>query len=460
MATQRHEGRSRLRDYRESRGLTQQQVVDELARLAWLRDGQRVGVNADMVSKWERGYKHPSPLYRDLFCMLFRATAAELGLARAPEPATALESHALQVQDGDALCGAVTLLDELGDAGVLIQPHMFAIVKDELVNRRSMLKLLGVAPLAALVPGADPGSAPFVSPAPATTLVNVEQAEALALRYQQLYHSVDPASLIRPVAAHLHAVLQLLGTAPSEPLRTRLLDNYGQVALLAGRLAFFDLHDPMTARSYLNVAVEAAQEVHNGVLAAAALGHTSFLAAADKRYAAAASYLQGASRQATGAPLLQSWLSAVEAEIQTNAGALLPALTAVERAQTLLGQSRGEPTPAWFDFYDDARLAGFAGFTYLRAGRTDDAAAALGDAATRLPNDAVKQRSVILVDLATVQVRRREVDEAARLAVEAADALAQAGYATGTQRLVAFRSQLHPWKDHPGVRLLDERLAS
>lgn len=115
--------------------------------------------------------------------------------------------------------------------------------------------------------------------------------------------------------------------------------------------------------------------------------------------------------------------------------------------------------PSWFDFYDESRLTGFAGFAYLRAGRLDEADRALRDAADRLPTHAVKQRSVALLDLATVQVHRREVDEACRLATEAVDSLSQAGYATGTARLLAFRPLVQRWKDHPGVRLLDEQLA-
>lgn len=460
MTTGRQSARPRLRDYRERRGLTQQQVADELMRLAWLRHGKRVGVNADMVSKWERGDKRPSPLYRDLFCMLFRAAPTELGLTRTPPETLPDRLYSATSEADDALSGAVAVLDELGDAGVLIQPHMLAIVKDELMNRRSMLKLLGAAPFAALLPGDDRFTGTSVGARTAVSAAVVAQAESLALHYQQLYHSVDPASLIRPVAAHLRAVSEMLSTVRAEPLRRRLLENYAQVALLAGRLTFFDLRDPMAARAYLNLALEAAQEARNGALAAGALGHASFLAAADQRYAAATSYLQGANRHAAGMPLLQSWLSAVEAEIQTNAGAVNPALVAVERAHALLGESLGERVHAWFDFYDEARLAGFAGFTYMCAGRADDAEAALREAAARLPADALKQRSIVLIDLATVQARRREVDEATRLALEAADALAQAGYATGTERLLGFRSQLRPWQDHPGVRLLDERLVS
>ena len=69
----------RLRELRELCGLTQQQVAEQLGLLAWKRKGRRVGVNADMVSKWERGQKRPSPLYRELIQLLYCAPAQPLG---------------------------------------------------------------------------------------------------------------------------------------------------------------------------------------------------------------------------------------------------------------------------------------------------------------------------------------------------------------------------------------------
>ena len=45
----------RLQDYRRRLDLTQDQVADELRRLAWEHFGVRVGVDGQMVSKWERG---------------------------------------------------------------------------------------------------------------------------------------------------------------------------------------------------------------------------------------------------------------------------------------------------------------------------------------------------------------------------------------------------------------------
>jgi hypothetical protein len=44
----------------------------------------RVGINADMVAKWERGVKGISPRYRELLCRLFGVIPAQLGLKNTP----------------------------------------------------------------------------------------------------------------------------------------------------------------------------------------------------------------------------------------------------------------------------------------------------------------------------------------------------------------------------------------
>ena len=62
---------SGLRDARRDRGWTQEEAADQLARLAWVRRSERVGVNADMIAKWERGEKNPSTRYRELLCLLY-----------------------------------------------------------------------------------------------------------------------------------------------------------------------------------------------------------------------------------------------------------------------------------------------------------------------------------------------------------------------------------------------------
>ena len=81
---------NRLGEAREDRGGTRQEAADQLARLAWLRLRKRVGVNANMVAKWEAGTKHPNPLYRELLYLLYRATPEYLGIGRTPAGKTRL----------------------------------------------------------------------------------------------------------------------------------------------------------------------------------------------------------------------------------------------------------------------------------------------------------------------------------------------------------------------------------
>jgi transcriptional regulator with XRE-family HTH domain len=51
--------------------LTQEQVAEQVALIAWERFAVRVGVDARMVSKWERGEKRPSRLYQECLRLLF-----------------------------------------------------------------------------------------------------------------------------------------------------------------------------------------------------------------------------------------------------------------------------------------------------------------------------------------------------------------------------------------------------
>ena len=70
----------------------------------------------------------------------------------------------------------------------------------------------------------------------------------------------------------------------------------------------------------------------------------------------------------------------------------------------------------------------------------------------------MKQRSVILADLAAVEVAAEDVAAACARAVEALDALADLWYATGMERIRQVRRSLRPWQDHDCVRQLDDRL--
>jgi transcriptional regulator with XRE-family HTH domain len=432
--------RPRLREFREARGWTQQDVAEQVARLAWLRRREHVGLNPDMVAKWERGEKRPSPRYRDLLCLLFGTDAAALGIGQALQVAPQVSSEPAEGSLIATLAGAASLVDQLGAAGAILQPRMFGVWKDELMQRRALLKLIGLASAAGLA------SSDAVVQRPGNpTPEMLQDLDFLAGRYQALYHSTAPAVLMTPVVAHLDTLRGLLRQAGNAPVRRRLLANQARVAMLAGRLAFFDLRDSLGARGYYNLALESAREVGDNLQGAAALD-----------------YLRAASDHAARRPdsRVTSWLFAVESEIQTNAGSHTAALAAIDRARETLVKPGLDADLPWFDYYDTTRLSGFAGYALLRAGKTDESHVELTEAVTRLPHAAVKQRAVFLADIATVQLACGDLDEACRTAGDAAEQLRRAGYAIGFGRLREFRAAVERWSDSIQVRALDEQLAA
>lgn len=449
----------RLRAARDRLQLTQEDVAERLAQLAWYRDRTRVGVSADMVSKWERGLKRPSRLYQGLLCQLFDATAEDLGLRRTPD-----------LPVGDTALGSSPappggqLLLALGEHGRLLLPQLARRWEDDLVQRRELLKAMGLVSLAAALPGVllPPGGPSGMGARELTAdRDTLDGFEALAARYQQLYHLTAPRVLLEPVVAHLQATEDLLRTAPTAA-RRRLLANHSQVATLAGRLCLFDLHDPLPARGYFGTAYDAALAAGDPVLAAVALGHSSFIPAGAGQPSAAADHLRRARSHTptTAHPVVHSWLAAVTSEMHASVGDHTAAARAVDEARSLLDAPAPGPPPAWFDFYDATRLNGFEGYSLLRAGRPAHAARPLAAALAGLPANAGKQRAVFQIDLASVRVADGELEEGCRLASDAATGLTRQPYATATARLRDFRAGLRPYRHTRPVRTLDHQLAA
>src|SRR5690349_20475137 len=70
----------RLRQQRQFRGWSLDDLAAELYKLAASLGEPTPGVNGNMVSRWERGVRSPRPYYVRLLCALFEQSAEQLGL--------------------------------------------------------------------------------------------------------------------------------------------------------------------------------------------------------------------------------------------------------------------------------------------------------------------------------------------------------------------------------------------
>ena len=437
--------RPRLRELRTGLGWTQQELADRIAHLAWMERRERVGVNADMVAKWERGVKGVSPRYRELLCRLFGVTPGQLGLKNTP-PITG--DRAQPLLDDQSLVAmldnAAGLLDQLGAAGTALAPHMLHAWKDAITTRRTMLGLL------------DPSATDPVGHARAAT-ATVTDLEHLAERYHALHETADPAALLTSVAAHVRLAQDALRQDPAPDERSRLLRNLAEVAILAGRLAADDLGNTMSGRAYYSVAFDAAREVADDQLTAIAHGHAAQLAATEGLTVAALDHLTAVREHAQSTPAIASWLATIEATIHADRGDHAAARDALDRAQTALDQPGGRPAPASFHDHGTAQLTAATGRVLLRVGDHSHACEILAAAVGDPRPTARRQRVLILIDLATAELHSGNLGAACSCATYAAELLHRAAYSVGSARLRTFRTVAQRLPS-AALRALDDHL--
>jgi tetratricopeptide (TPR) repeat protein len=393
----------RLQERRARAHLTQEAVAEELARLAWVHQGIRVGVNADMVGKWERGEKRPSKFYRRLLCLLYECLAEELGWW---EPAGSSE------------------LRRVG--GLVVPPPGFG--------------------------GRWPERPLHVSEA------TVHNLESVTAAYRRMYHTVAAHDLIDDVAQHAQTTAGFWRRTADPELRRSLAAAASEITMLAGRMSFFDLGRPSQAEPFYQDALEAAEDAGDRPIQAVVLGNKSFLPRSRGDFASALQLLDQAKRLVPDDPVVRSWAMALEAMTQAWAQEPTQSLATLEAAETVLDAATPGAAPAWFDYYDRPRLAGFKGQVHIRLAQPETAHAVLEEAMGALDPDAAKQRACYLADRATVCVDEGEVDQACQLGIQALQLLGEVEYETGVQRVRDLRVKLRPWRNHPAVADLTEQL--
>lgn len=282
----------------------------------------------------------------------------------------------------------------------------------------------------------------------------------ITVAHRRLYRSVQPTHLHPIVVEHTRLGLHLL--AETTGVARRLLATaLAESLLLAGRIEFFDLRQPDEADVTYIRAFQAAGEADDPLLGAAILAHAAFVPGWAQRLDDAAERLRAArtyARRGPASAAFLAWIDAVEAECDTRCGRPKDALRMIAHAEDVLSIGSEHQSPEWFTWFSTVRLAAFKGNTQLKAGRYAQAGDTLTAALKALPTDEGKQRTVILGDLAAVEVARKHPEEACAYAQDALDQLAITWYATGMERIRDVRQSLQSWADTDCVRQLDDRL--
>jgi tetratricopeptide (TPR) repeat protein len=277
---------------------------------------------------------------------------------------------------------------------------------------------------------------------------------------RRMYWTIPAPRLYPAVAAHARLGTQLMRSVDSPAMRSRLGPAVAETGMLAGRIACFDLDAPVDAERFYRHAFDAATAAGDRPLADAVTTHQLFLPGT--RPADLADLADHAElRNGDGSSALQhAWRYAVTAELATRSADHDGAQAALESGRSALQTVGRSETPEWLDYFDAGRLEGFAGFCHLGASRIEDACEALRQSLQALTPDTVKQRTVVLADLASARARQGDLEEPCSLLAEALAILPDQWYAAGWQRIQTVHGQISRVSDSLSVRELGDAVQS
>ncbi len=434
----------RLRLQRRLRGWSQEDVAAGLCRVASSRGEPDLGVDATMVSRWERGTRHPRPRYVRLLCELFDLPAEQLGL----------------VQDADLALVPLLPNDRLvGDEDDR---------KDFLQQTASILGIAPVPPYLRPAPGAEPRAEAWERLERALERqgqVDVETVDHLE-RVTLALESMEPTAisarvLLGPATGHLDAVTTLLQATMMSDLRGRLCSIAGEAAGLVGWLRW-NLDDAEGASACFRAGLKAAHEADDRALGAYLVGAVACRLPLHQDPEASLRLLTGRTMgfvQADASPATRAWLAAKEADLWAHLGRENECLRALERGADIVerldddvtGRPRHSPV-------DRNWLAGERGASLAKLGQVDAAQSILRPVLAALGPSSERDRLWLLTALASAHAQLDEPEEACELAGKALDGAARMHLAPVIQLVKGLRSALDQHRRIPAVQELDDQL--
>jgi transcriptional regulator with XRE-family HTH domain len=408
-----------LREHRLRHKLTLEEVAEALTALAWERFAVRVGVNAGMVGKWERGEKRPSRFYQRLFVLLYGVPAEQLGF----RPATPSDQTAEDV------------LVELGAGEGLSRPF------------RPYAAARGRANAVSVPRRVDPEA--------------VGRLGTILTEYAKIDNLLGPAHLLELTSLHLDFISELLTVASGEG-RGELLTVGARYAEFAGWL-HQDAGDPQEAAYWSDRAMGWAQAADNDLMVCYVLMRKSNQASsqgdAPRTLGLARAALRGQDRLSPRARALALRQEARGHALSRDATGCARALDAA-REQAAVPEDQGEEDRILTGYCTPAFIEMEAADCAMLLGQPDQAVITFQHGLATLPAEYQRDRAVNLARLAVAYAASREPELACAVAQEAAAIVHSTWSARAVAELRRLPTLLSRWPDSAPVAELEATLAA
>jgi hypothetical protein len=421
---------------RQRRGLTQEEFAREVAHVAWERLHVQVGIDAAMVSKWERGAKLPSKRYQRLLTVLI----GEDGIRRRSATDAA---DALGFEYSGPMPAALDAVDALGQADM---------------ERRAFLKTAMFAVGASIAPSRDWLVATIEDATAPTGRVGASQVEAIRRTFG-IFQEMD---VMRGGGHARHQLANYVTTVVTPLLRENdpstgtgqaLYEAGAEQLYLLGWMAYDDGHHALAQR-YLVQALRLAQEARRPELGAHVLAGLSDQATLtghpNQGLQLARAGRAGLNTRRSPACLADLW--ALQARAEAALGDGQAAARSVLESERQAANIKLSEEPEWARFIDLAYLNGEYAHAFRDLGRAPESATF----ATRSAQEAARQHrarrgSLAHATLARSALIEHDIPAAASAATATVELAATVRSSRSTEAVNDLRARLRDHDRAPAV---------
>ena len=435
MATKRY----RLAQRRKALGYSQEKLAEQL------------GIDRSTVVRWESGSAEPQPSLR-----LHLAESLQVSLSQLADllsgPGVAEAPH-----DG----GTRSTGSEDYEQPVVQQDR----TETDDMNRREMLRLMSMA--STLIAASDVhgrldldrlGHAADNSNR--LDLATVDEYEAFNAHLWRAFTLARNKRAAFPlVRGQLDVLVGALEQARGSAIHHRVCELASDLFQLAGEI-LFDGNQYTSAAHCYTLAAQAAKEAGALDLWACALTRHAFISVYEQKFDRAAPMLQLAAGLAQGGDYALStrhWVNAVQAEVFAGLGDLSSCQRALDQADEVHALAGPHQNGGWLRF-DGSRLAEERGTCYVALRRHELAEGALSDALGQ--NLSSRRRGGVLVDLASLGLQRRDLDQLLVHSNAALGMARQTGSGVIGRKLQGLQPQLVPHLKDPRIRQLNSEISA
>ena len=396
-------------------------------------------------------------------------------IASPSEPWPALVCHLLEQQTGETVTPAVlgwpkpVMCVVAADHGLTDQPWTCTGVLDVWaqvidagvmdIQRRHFLALTGLSLTAVAYQWLrDPGRVVASLAGRRVDHALVDDFELIAEARRRMDDAIGGGNLLTSVREDLRLVLALLNNAAyTEDIGRRLHAVAAELGRLAGYLAY-DTNQHAAAQRYWLAALRSAHLSGDRAIGANILRCMSEQAASVGNPRDAFALAEAAlDTEQTLTPAVAASLYSQLAVGAGRMGEELTARRAQDRSFELLTRSTPADEPPWIYWYTESAAHNHAGWALLELGQPADAEPQLRRAVSMLDPSCVRDRGLVLLDLATARIGMGSVERATATATEAAGIIRRLDSPRGRRLLAEFRATAAPYASSATVKEFDAK---